>query len=36
MYYELFNKVTDAIETLQEAQRVAEEKYIDSAEDAED
>ncbi len=28
MYYELFNKITDAIELLKEAQKDAEEKYM--------
>ena len=30
MYFELFNSVTDAIETLCDAQKRAEEKYINS------
>ena len=33
MYYELFNAVTRAIETLQQAQRRTEELYISQAED---
>ncbi len=32
MYKKLFNSVTDAIEMLQEAQKKAEEKYIESSE----
>ncbi|MDR0916402.1 MAG: hypothetical protein LBN02_04350 [Oscillospiraceae bacterium] len=35
MYLTLFNRVTDAIETLQQAQRAAEELYI-SGSDTED
>ena len=30
MYYELFNKITDAIEILKEAQKNAEEKFVSS------
>jgi hypothetical protein len=30
MYYDLFNKVTDAINVLQEAQRASEEAFIES------
>ena len=30
MYFELFNKITDAIELLKEAQRDAEEKFVSS------
>ena len=33
MYFELFNSITDAIEKLCEAQRKAEEIYINSCED---
>jgi len=32
MYFELFNKLTDAIAILQEAQRKAEDAYIKSEE----
>ena len=32
MYFDLFNSVTDAIEMLSEAQRKAEETYINSSE----
>ncbi len=32
MYKKLFNSVTDAIEMLQEAQKKAEEKYVESSE----
>ena len=35
MYTELFNSVTDAIELLQEAQKKAEESYIESSEEDE-
>ena len=35
MYQDLFNSVTDAIELLQEAQKKAEEKYIESSEERE-
>ena len=30
MYYELFNKITDAIEILKQAQKNAEEKFVSS------
>ena len=33
MYFQLFNKVTDAIEILQQAQIDAEEEYIRSGEE---
>ena len=33
MYFELFNSVTDAMEILSEAQKRAEEAYIDAEED---
>ena len=36
MYLELFNSVTDAIEKLQEAQKKAEEKYIETARNEEE
>ena len=33
LYYQLFNKITDVIEELQEAQKQAEEMYINSEQD---
>ena len=33
MYYELFNKITDTIETLKKIQQEAEEIYISSNDD---
>ena len=33
MYFELFNKITDIIETLKEIQKEMEEKYIESPEE---
>jgi len=33
MYYELFNKITEAINLLQEAQRAGEESYIKAEDD---
>ena len=30
LYFELFNKITDAVELLKQAQKDAEEKYISS------
>jgi hypothetical protein len=36
MYFELFNKITDAIELLQKAQLDAEESYISGDADAAD
>ena len=30
LYYLLFNKITDIVEDLQQIQRIAEEKYIES------
>ena len=33
LYYQLFNKITDVIEELQEAQKQAEEMYINSGQD---
>ena len=35
MYFSLFNRVTDAIALLQEAQREMENMYLESADDAE-
>jgi hypothetical protein len=34
MYFELFNKVTDAIEVLKKAQQDAEERYISDGNEA--
>ena len=34
MYYELFNKITDAIENLKKIQQEAEEKFIASGENS--
>ena len=34
MYYELFNKITDTIETLKKIQQEAEEAFISSNDDA--
>ena len=33
MYYELFNKITDTIESLKKIQQESEENYISSPED---
>jgi hypothetical protein len=33
MYFELFNKITDAIEILQKAQQDAEERYVNGGEE---
>ena len=35
MYFDLFNSITDAIEKLSDAQRKAEEKFINSSENDE-
>ena len=35
MYFDLFNSVTDAIEILSEAQKKAEETYVNSSENEE-
>ena len=35
MYFDLFNSVTDAIEILSEAQKRAEETYVNSSENEE-
>ncbi len=33
LYFELFNKITDAIELLKEAQKDAEEKFVSSVQE---
>ena len=35
MYFKLFNKITDTIESLKEAQQEAEEQYLAAEENAE-